>query len=129
VLLSCSKEAVICPHPEPDESSSRPSILFISFSHSRLCLQVTFSFRSPHQNPVCTSPLPLTCYMFRSSWFDHPTNIWRGVQNIKLFLYVVFSSPLFPSPSQAQIISQYPILEHLQPTFLPQYERPSFTDT
>jgi len=33
------------------------------------------SCRSPHQNPVCTSPLPHTCHIPRirhSSWFDHP---------------------------------------------------------
>jgi hypothetical protein len=40
------------------------------------------SIRSPHQNPVCTSPVPHTCYMPRpshASWFYHPTNIgWAG---------------------------------------------------
>jgi hypothetical protein len=35
------------------------------------------SFRSPHQNPVCTSLLPHICYMHRpshSSRFDYPNN-------------------------------------------------------
>jgi len=43
----------------------------------------------PHQNPVRTSPLPHTCYMPRpshSSQFDHPNNIWWGVQLIKLLI-------------------------------------------
>ena len=43
------------------------------------------SLRSPHQNPVCTSPLPPTCYMTRqynSSLSDHPNNIWWAVQSI-----------------------------------------------
>src|SRR5215470_11504769 len=37
------------------------------------------SLRSPHRNPVCTSPLPHTCYMPRPSHsfrFDYPSNIW-----------------------------------------------------
>ena len=38
------------------------------------------SFRFPHQNPVCTSSLPHTCYITsptspsQSSWFDYPNN-------------------------------------------------------
>jgi hypothetical protein len=41
----------------------------------------------PHQNPVCTSPLPHTRYMPRSfhySRFYQPNNIGWGVQIIKL---------------------------------------------
>src|SRR5215470_19010149 len=37
------------------------------------------SLRSPHQNPVCTSPLPHTCYMpcpSHSSRFHYPNNTW-----------------------------------------------------
>jgi hypothetical protein len=48
------------------------------------------SLRSPHQNPVGTSPLLCTCYMPRlpdSSWFDHPNNSWWWVQIIK-FLFM-----------------------------------------
>jgi hypothetical protein len=40
-----------------------------------------------HQNTICTSPCPHTCYMPRpthSSWSDHPNNIWWGAQIIKL---------------------------------------------
>ena len=36
------------------------------------------SHRFSHQNPVCTSPLPHTCYMpcpSQPSWFDHPIDI------------------------------------------------------
>jgi hypothetical protein len=39
---------------------------------------------------------------------------------------VVFSTPLLPRPLRP-IYSQHPILKHLEPTFLPQCERPSFT--
>jgi hypothetical protein len=53
------------------------------------------SFKLPNQNPVCNSPLPYTCFMpyqSQSSSFDHPNDIWCGVQNTEfLFMY---SSPL-----------------------------------
>ena len=47
------------------------------------------SFRFPHQNPVCASPLPNTCYMPRSSHssrFYHPNKIGWEVQIIKLLV-------------------------------------------
>jgi hypothetical protein len=51
------------------------------------------SLRSPHQNPVCTSPLTHTCYMPRPPHsFDHSNNIWWWVQIIKFL--VMQSSPL-----------------------------------
>ena len=48
----------------------------------------------PHQNPVCTSLLPHTCYMLRPSYsrFDHPSNIcWVDI--IKLLL--MYFSPRY----------------------------------
>jgi hypothetical protein len=41
--------------------------------------------------------------------------------------YLVFSTPLLPRPSEAQIYSSAPYSQHLQPKFLPQCKRPSFT--
>jgi hypothetical protein len=47
------------------------------------------SLRFTHQNPVWSFPRPRMCYMLcpsHSSWFDHPNNIWWGVQIIKLLV-------------------------------------------
>ena len=47
------------------------------------------SLRFPHQYPLCTSPLHLTCRMScpsHSSWVHYPNNILRGLQIIKLFV-------------------------------------------
>jgi hypothetical protein len=47
----------------------------------------SLSLRFLHQNPVCTCPLPRTCYTPRpshSSRFYHPNNVWWGVQITKL---------------------------------------------
>jgi len=41
--------------------------------------------------------------------------------------YVVFSTPCNLVPLRPQYSPQHPILEHPQPTFLPQCARPSFT--
>ena len=51
------------------------NIILLSRSGScKSSLSITF----PHQKPVCTSPLPQMCSMFRashSSRYDHPNNI------------------------------------------------------
>ena len=81
------------------------------------------SLRFPHQNPICTFRLPHTCYMSRpshSSWFDHQNDIWWGVQ-IRSLLRSSYFVPLRPKYS-----FQNPILQNLQPTFLPHCERSSF---
>ena len=80
------------------------------------------SLKCPHHNPVCYSPLHHTHYRpspSHSSWFDHPKNIWGGVQTIRLRCYLVLLRPKNPP--------QHPILRHPQPTFFPQCKRPSFT--
>ena len=88
------------------------------------------SLRFPHLNHSCTSPFPHTYNMpcqSHSSWFYHPNNIWRWVRIIKLI--VTYSSPLpcHVVHFRPEYHPQRPILKHPQPTFLPQYKRPSFT--
>jgi hypothetical protein len=58
------------------------------------------SIRFPHQNPLNTSPLPHMCYMSRpshSSRFDHPINIWLGLQIIKFLIMFFLHSPVTSS--------------------------------
>ena len=48
---------------------------------------------SPHQKPVCSSPVPHSCHIPRRSrfaWFVHKNNIWWAVRIIK-FLLMQFS--------------------------------------
>ena len=58
-----------CPYPEPDQSSSAPShILKIHFNiilpSTPWSRKWSLSFMFPHQNPLCTSPLPIACVQY-----------------------------------------------------------------
>ena len=71
----------------------------------------------------------ITCHMpspSPSSLFGHPNNMWWGIQIIKLL--VMQSSPLSCHlvPLMPKYLLQHPILEHIHPMFLPQWEKPSF---
>ena len=114
--LPCSQEPATCFHPEPDYSCPRPPSYLFKIHFNRLFPSTTMSstcslsLRLPHQSPVYTSPLLLTCYMLRlsnSSWFDHPDNI-RWAERIMELLTVQFP----PLPSY---------LVPLRPTYLPQH--------
>jgi len=81
--------------------------------------------KSLHQ----TSPVPHTRYMPcppHSSWFDHPY-IWWGLQIMRLL--VRYSSPIhrYLVPLRPKYPPRCHTLEHPQPKFLSQYERPIFT--
>ena len=85
-----------CPYPEPDRSSPCPTSHFLKIRINIVLTSMpgsskwSLSLRSPHQNPVYTSPLPHTCYIpqpFHSSRFYHPNNIGWVVQIIKLLIF------------------------------------------
>ena len=125
-----------CPYPEPDRSS--PCLPPSNFLKIHLNIpsmpgspQLSLSPRLPHQILAYTSPLPPhTCYMpspSHSSRFDHPYNIGWGVQIIQLFVMQFSLLPRYLVPLSPTYSSQFAILIHPQPTFLPQCERPSFT--
>jgi len=79
------------PHP-----TSWRSILIL-FSHLCLGLQGV-SFRSPHQNPVCTLSFPYVPHALPISFFLiwSPKKHW-WVQIIKASCYLTFFTPLLPS--------------------------------
>jgi hypothetical protein len=73
------------------------------------------SLGSPHQNPLFTSLLPLTCYMPRpshSSWSDYPNNIWWEAE------ILIMQFPPLPCtclPHAVKYLPQHPILTRTQP--------------
>jgi len=94
-LLSALQEPAICPCPKPDQSSPCPPFRFLKIQLNMILLSRPRSskwslyLRFLHQNSVYIPPLLHTLYMSRpshSSRFDHPNNIWWGVQRIKLLI-------------------------------------------
>jgi hypothetical protein len=53
-----------------------------------------------------------------SSLFDHPNNIWWGVQIIKLLIMYFSSLPCYLVPLRPKYFPQHPILKDPQPTFM-----------
>jgi len=120
-------------HLYPVHTSLHPtswrSILILS---SHLCRVLSCGLIPsvfPHKNPVYASPLPHTRYMPRLSHFSrfyHPNNIGWGVLIIQLLMQLP-PLPCYLVPPRSKYSPQHPILKHPQPTFLPQYQWPSFT--
>jgi len=95
-----------------------------------LLSQVASSFQVSPPKPCTQLSSPHTCYMpqpSHSSWFDHPHNIGRGVQNIKLLIMLSFQLHYYVVPLRSKCLSHHPILE-LPPPMWPNV-RPSFTPT
>jgi hypothetical protein len=116
--LPHSQEPTTCLHPAHVSPSY---FLKIHFN-----IIITFTPRSSHQNPVCTSPFPRAYYIPHSSHYP-----WSPAK----YLVCVTghtasrSSPLlcYLVPLRPKYAPQHPILKHPQPLFLPQCNRPNFT--
>ena len=110
-----------------------PNLLKI---HCNIILTSTFrspkwflSLRFPQQYPVYT-PFPPPHALYAppiSSRFYQPKNIGWAVNIMKL--PIMYFSPItcYLVPLSPKYSPQHPILKHPQPSFLPQFQRPSFT--
>jgi hypothetical protein len=76
----------------------------------------TKTLYAPAVSRTCHIPCPP-----HSSWFDHPNNIWGGVQIIKFLLLLSSLSCHLVCP-RPKCLSQHVILEK-QPAFPPHCER------
>ena len=88
------------------------------------------SLRYSHQNHVCTSSLPHTCFLPRpslSSGFGHLNSVWWKVGAIKFLILKSSRLPFYLVHIRPKYPPQHPILEHPQPMFIYQCEGPSFT--
>ena len=86
------------------------------------------TLRFSHQNPLCTSPPPITCYMYYPSyppWFHHANSIER-VQIVNLL--DMQSSPVssYFLSFTLKCLPLHAVLHHPHPIFTPQCERPRF---
>jgi hypothetical protein len=61
------------------------------------------------------------------SQFDHPNNIWWGVQISDIRVIEFSPFPYYPVLLRPKYSPQHSILKHIQPTFLSVFERPCFT--
>jgi hypothetical protein len=90
--------------------------------------QWSLAFGPPNKNPVNTFPLSHACHMSsppHSPWFNHPNNIRRRIQIMKLINMQY--SPLFIFLSfRSKCLPQHSVLKNTQSMFLLQRERPSF---
>ena len=86
------------------------------------------SFRFPHQNPVYASPISHTRHTPRHIiLLDFITRAILGeaYRSFSSSLCSFLHSPVISSLVGPNIPPQHPILEHPQPAFLPQCQRPS----
>ena len=129
-----SEEPATCPCPEPDWSNKCPNLtsrrwILILLFHLQLRVSSGLLSSGLTTRDLYAS-LPHTCYMpypSQSSWLDHPSDIWWGVQSIKLVVMQSSPLPCYLVPVRLKYSLQHPILENPKPKFLLQYEEPIFT--
>jgi hypothetical protein len=115
------------PPPPLRHTVSWRSILILLFTLRSAKLYL--SLRFPHQNPVCTSPLPHSCHMLRpsdSSLFGR-WNICWAVQIVKLLIMPSPAAPLYLVMLGPSFLLSALFSKHCQPMLPPQCERPIFT--
>ena len=134
--LSHSKVSAKCPYSKPVQCTPYPNIPLPEDQSQYYppvyawVSQINPLFQISHNTTAYVSPLSHTLYMPclpHSSRFDNPNNIWCTIETIKLFIMQLPPLPCYHVPHKEKYSPQHPILSHPQPTFLPQYERPSFT--
>jgi len=72
---------------------------------------MSLSFMSPQQKPICTSRVSHTCHMTRPSnysLFNHPNNIWWGIQIIKVLTTWPSPFPCYLVPLKPKHLLQHP---------------------
>jgi hypothetical protein len=82
--------------------------------------QWSLAFGPPNQNPVNTSPLPPACLMSsppRPPLFNHPNNIQRRIQVMKLII-MQFSPRSVFLPFRFKYLPQHSVLKNPQSVFL-----------
>ena len=104
--LSPLQVTATCPHRQPDQSSPCPPSYFLKI-HLNITIpskpgssKWSLSLRFPHQNPVCISLLPHTCYKSRpshSSWFDHRVIFGEQYRSLSSSLCSFLHSPVTSS--------------------------------